>query len=258
MNAASVSGEQLKAGIQHFDSSIDNMEIGDIQASKSVRPLDKQLWSGNAFDRDSAERALKDAQPPSNFWYRVPTWLAGRWESADATTFFMRDHQSGKIDNSRTPYPFRGRESIGHQYDNQHRIWTYCRDYAWTRGRSSDSEVQSLLFYQHPLRVTQNEAIVLGRMAVFEVNAKGKITSSYKTEIIDTMSLQDEDTMRDEQIKIVFNEQGKPVTTIKTEVFWKRIADFQPIDEVKGVQLKPLFKSFLREHGMAGFADADQ
>ncbi len=121
-----------------------------------------------------------------------------------------------------------------------------------------DYETHSFLFYSHPLRITQNEAVVMGKMAVFEVNAKGRILSSYKTEVIDTMTPVDFDDLLDEQTKLVFNDEGKPVTTIKSEVLWKRTSDFQPIEDSKGLALKPLFVQFLREKGLKDLVVIDQ
>ena len=40
------------------------------------------------------------------------------------------------------------------------------------------------------------------------------------------------------------------MTTIKSEVLWKRTMDFQPIEDSKGLALKPLFNQFLREKGL--------
>lgn len=247
--------DQLKAGIQRFEPSIQNMEPDDIQASNSTRPLDRLLWRGNVFDKEQAEKLLKDKRTTSNFWYRVPSWSAGRWESSDATTMFMRDHKSGITDRSQTTYQFRGRETIGHQFDKQHGIWTFCRENVWTHGQSNGTEIRSLLFYQRPLRVTANEIVVLGRMAVFEVNPKGKITGSYKTEVLDTMTPNGGTGMNDKQIKIVFDEQGNSVTTIEAEVNWRRLTDFQPINDSNGVALKPLFSEYLKARGLSNLID---
>lgn len=245
-----LAADRLQGGVQKFESSIENLPLSDIRSSKSVQPFDSKLWRGNAFNKELAVHLLKDSQSTSNFWYRVPAWCAGRWESSQAKTKYMKDHRSGKLDETQSVYQCLGRETIGHQFDRQKSIWNFCRENVWTHGKMQDYDTNSFLFYSHPLRVTQNEVVVLGRMAVFEVNAKGRIISSYKTEVIDTMTPIDFDDLLDEQTKLVFNEEGKPITTIKSEVIWKRSQDFQPIQNSKGVALKPLFDQFLREKGL--------
>jgi hypothetical protein len=67
----------------------------------------------------------------------------------------------------------------------------------------------------------------------------------------------DFDDLLDEQTKLVFNEVGKPVTTIKSEVLWKRSQDFQPLQTSKGIALKPLFDQFLRERGLKDLVPPD-
>jgi hypothetical protein len=250
--------DRLQAGVQKFESSIENMPLAEIQSSRSVKPLDPSLRSGKAFDKESAERLLKDAHNSSTFWYRVPSWCAGRWESTQAKTKYMKDHRSGQTEETPAVYQCLGRETIGHQYDRQKSIWNFCRENVWTHGRMKDYDTNSFLFYSHPLRVTQNEVVVMGRMAVFEVNARGRIINSYKTEVIDTMTPVDFDDLLDEQTKLVFNEEGKPVTTIKSEVIWKRSQDFKPISESKGLALKPLFNQFLREKGLKDLTVLDE
>ncbi len=247
--------EKLQAGVQQFESSIENMPLGEIRPSKSVRPLDPRLWKGSLFNKELTERLLRDTRVSPTFWYRVPSWCAGRWESTEATTKYMKDHRSGKEDANQTVYECRGRETIGHQFDRQKGIWNFCRENVWTHGQMQDYETNSFLFYSHPLRITQKEVVVLGKMAVFEVNAKGRIISSYKTEVIDTMTPFDDSALLDEQTKLVFNDEGKPVTTIKTQVLWKRITDFQPVNDSKGLALKPLFTQFLREQGLKDLID---
>ena len=224
--------------------------MGEIRSSKSVKPLDQNLLHGNAFDKEVAERLLKDTATTTTFWYRVPSWCAGRWESTEAKTKYMKDNRSGKVDETPAVYQCLGRETIGHQFDRQKSIWNFCRENVWTHGKIKDYETHSFLFYSHPLRIAQNEVVVLGRMAVFEVNSRGRIINSYKTEVIDTMTPMDFDDLLDEQTKLVFNDEGKPVTTIKSEVLWKRTMDFQPIADSKGLALKPLFTQFLREKGL--------
>ncbi|HEY9731030.1 MAG TPA: hypothetical protein V6C89_03910 [Drouetiella sp.] len=250
--------DRLQAGVQKFESSIENLPMGDIHSSKSVKPLDAKLRRGNAFDKDVAERLLRDTQNSATFWYRVPPWCAGRWESTQAKTKYMKDNLSGKVDETPSVYQCLGRETIGHQYDRKKNIWNFCRENVWTHGRMKDYETNSFLFYSHPLRVTQNEVVVLGKMAVFEVNNRGRIISSYKTEVIDTMTPVDFDDLLDEQTKLVFNEDGKPVTTIKSEVLWKRTQDFQPLQNSKGTALKPLFDQFLRESGLKDLVVIDE
>jgi hypothetical protein len=242
--------EQLQAGVQKFESSIDNIPLGDIRSSKSAQPLDVKLWRGKIFDKDLAERLLKDSRPTSSFWYRVPAWCAGRWESKEAKTKYMKDHRSGQVDETSTVYQCVGRETIGHQFDRQKSIWNFSRENVWTHGKMKDYEMHSFLFYSHPLRITQNEVVLLGRMAVFEVDGRGRISNSYKTEAIDTMTPLDEDHLIDEQTKLVFTDQGKPESTIKSEVLWKKTTDFQPIADSKGLALKPLFTQFLQEKGL--------
>lgn len=254
---AAIAADRLQAGVQKFESSIENVPLGEIRSSKSVKPLDSKLWRGNIFDKELTERLLKDTQTNATFWYRVPAWCAGRWESTQAKTKYMKDNLSGKIDETPTVYQCLGRETIGHQYDKKRDIWNFCRENVWTHGKMKDYETNSFLFYSHPLRVTQNEVVVLGKMAVFEVNAKGRIISSYKTEVIDTMTPVDFDDLLDEQTKLVFNEVGKPVTTIKSEVLWKRSQDFQPLQTSKGIALKPLFDQFLRERGLKDLVPPD-
>lgn len=256
--AQATAADRLQAGVQKFEPSIDNLSMGDIHSSKSVKPLDSKLLRGNAFDKELAERLLKNSQTNSTFWYRVPPWCAGRWESTQAKMKYMKDFRSGKVDETSTVYQCLGRETIGHQFDRQKSIWNFCRENVWTHGKMKDYETHSFLFYSHPLRITQNEAVVMGKMAVFEVNSKGRILSSYKTEVIDTMTPVDFDDLLDEQTKLVFNDEGKPVTTIKSEVLWKRTSDFQPIENSKGLALKPLFVQFLREKGLKDLVVIDQ
>ncbi len=241
--------------MQQFESSIENMPLGEIRSSSKVRPLDPRLWKGSTFSKELTERLLKDNQVSPTFWYRVPSWCAGRWESTTATTTYMKDNRTGKVDENSTVYECRGRETIGHQFDRQKGIWNFCRENVWTHGQMTDYETHSFLFYSHPLRITQKEVVVLGKMAVFEVNAKGRIISSYKTEVIDTMTPTDNSELQDLQTKLVFNDEGKPVNTVKTEVLWKKISDFQPINDSKGLALKPLFTQFLKEQGLKDLID---
>lgn len=257
LGTLALAADRLQAGVQKFESSIENLSLGDIHSSKTVKPLDESLWSGNTFNKENAERLLKDSQSNATFWYRVPAWCAGRWESTQAKTKYMKDNRTGRVDETASVYQCLGRETIGHQYDRQKSIWNFCRENVWTHGKMKDYETNNFLFYSHPLRVTQNEVVVLGRMAVFEVNSKGRIISSYKTEVIDTMTPVDFDDLLDEQTKLVFDEHGKPVTTIKSEVLWKRAQDFQPLQESKGLALKPLFNSFLRANGLKDLIAVD-
>ncbi|CAN5200418.1 hypothetical protein BH10CYA1_BH10CYA1_49050 [soil metagenome] len=258
IGAQASAADRLQGGVQKFETSIENLPIGDIHTSKSVKPLDSKLLRGNAFDKEVAERLLKDAQTTATFWYRVPLWCAGRWESSQAKMKYMKDYRSGKVDETPAVYQCLGRETIGHQFDRQKSIWNFCRENVWTHGKMKDYETHSFMFYSHPLRITQNEVVVMGKMAVFEVNAKGRILSSYKTEVIDTMTPVDFDDLLDEQTKLVFNDEGKPVTTIKSEVLWKRTSDFQPIEDSKGLALKPLFNQFLREKGLKDLVVFDE
>lgn len=245
-----LAADRLQGGVQTFESSIDNVPLGEIRASKSVRPLDARLWRGNKFDKELAERALKDIGSQSTFWYRVPAWCAGRWQSTEAKTKYMKDHRTNRVDATTSTYQCIGRETIGHQFDRLNGIWNLCRENVWTHGSMKDYENRSFLFYSHPLRSTAHEVIVLGKMAVFEVDKRGQIITSYKTEVIDAMTPVDDDNLLDEQTKYVYNESGKLVSTIKSEVVWHRVNQFKPIDDSKGLALKPLFNHFLSEKNL--------
>jgi len=103
---------------------------GSVELADHLPALDPTLSPGCTFDQTAAT-SLLGQRAFQNQWYKIPSWLAGRWEVKEAVTTYSKDEKTGKEDTTNRPYVSNSREMWGN-FPTKDAWWQYADSNYWT------------------------------------------------------------------------------------------------------------------------------
>jgi hypothetical protein len=93
----------LQAGVEH---------------AEQLAPVQSALKIGATFNEAKLEKAA-----PTKIWYRVPPWMAGKWQYDDQTQTSYQDCKTGATDSAVTHWQVHSIETWGSQRDRLGGVW---------------------------------------------------------------------------------------------------------------------------------------
>lgn len=214
------------------------LQVG-IEHSETLAPVPNELRPGQHFHKRNPVSTDADR------WAVIPVNTAGQWRlvrkfdvsSVDLRTGERVQQKSDKYVNSVT--------YIGYQIDNEGRIWTsadieskiphsdgsYLIPASWELKRTSDHSFTvikrgvsiNIDLRSHMIRETRQ----LETFAIFDVVGPNRLVQKYSTQW--------------------FEANGEAIKLTEGQTEMERIAAFEPVDELNGIDIKSSFKQFLRQ-----------
>lgn len=219
---------------------------GGVQHSNALAPVPGEYRTGSVLN----VKRLK-ALTPNNYWYKIPSWYAGTWESKNHTTYYEKNLSTGfesfPIDNT---FAF-GTETCGFQKDRSGQIWEYAYGKYLSVSRLEGGYVVSLVSEHEPLSLNEEEVVMRFRSRSFIVSEySAKILRVCQRESIQTYtSVGDGVKKVDASIK-EFDEDGRATRLYKVMAYKRRRQPFHCWDSYEGMNMKKLFLEYLETHGM--------
>jgi len=198
----------LQAGIEH---------------SERMGPVSKSLKVGTVFDEAKLEKLA-----PMKIWYRVPPWLAGKWQHEDENQTSYLDFKTGVTDTQIYHFQNHGIESFGYQRDKLGGIWDYI-DLPFITEETSDKELDKDRHTDDSI-IFDSDARVIVRYVYTrsELDKHTKVIRGvYQAEEFRTLFPYGPDMFRSETSQKKFDDRGNPVYLSKCWRIGKRIAPFK-------------------------------
>jgi hypothetical protein len=229
-----------------------------ISALGKMPPLDPVLAPGNNFDQAIATEITKIKS--TNQWHQIPAWLAGSWESEQATVRSFKDQKSGTEDLRVRVYPEHSTDTHGDFTDQTGQVW--AADVAMFRkGADNDAFVKYTLFLSF-ISIAATDTKYLYQIQsvdlyVYRKTNTIKVCCPWLTEIVERLVspgvLSNKTTYRS------FDLNGSLRSTAEVNSTLNRTSEAVPNQiqttlyrtTLEGKPLYPQFVQFLKDHNMA-------
>lgn len=222
--------------------------VGSIKHSENLKPVAACLRGGVSIsdeDKDKLQKRL-----PANFWFKIPTWLAGRWQYYQGETLDYLDVKTGKV---RRDFALSHNEATadwGYQKDRDGAIWQYEDVPHYNETRQGDYLTLYIREQVLPLSVTPS-AFTCSMTYTYAtiVPSTHKVVRTYQSESIVTYSLKEKGEIRRDVSAKIFDENGAPLAISRSYSLAKRIQQYIRVDKKDDKDLRAMFSAFLNEHG---------
>lgn len=215
----------------------------EVAHSEYMPALDKSLAPGQVFE----ESKLPGGGSPANSWYSIPVWLAGTWHKETQTDYYLYNFVTGVTDNQPKTEIARSNGVWGTQVDKSGTIWQYNpAPYSDTVDGGTDWIIQNIR-KSEPLESNNARFVKRTVDTQLRVNkSTGRILSVETGEQITTYTPLMDGTVRRDGSSKVFGTDGRPLMLAKSVTFEQRVAGFKPNDTYRGLDMKRLFRDFLK------------
>ena len=231
---------------------------GGVEHPEMLPAAPKFLQGGVDYDSSAAQKLeMHDT------WYRLPAWLAGRWESAGALLAYTANFRNGHVSYPNRPlhgkgYDYAGLQTLGWQQDAKGEYWQFERfkgtkdlDRNLTDEKIGMQMVKLMLSYE-PAIATADKLTMKSIYTWTTVDPQTKKVVSTKLfhAIHEFRQLADNKILVDTSLK-QFNEHGEAVDVQEIQLIKKRVAPYTPIAFFKGKDLKESLRQYLESHGLS-------
>lgn len=217
----------------------------EVSHAEYMPALDKSLAPGQVYEESSLKGAASSSK--QNNWYSIPSWLAGTWHKETQTDYYLYNFVTGTTDNRTKTELARSNGTWGTQIDRSGTIWQYNpAPYSDTVDGGTDWIIQNIRTSE-PLESNNTRFVKRTVDTQLRVNkGTGRIVSVETGEQITTYTPLMDGTVRRDGSSKVFGTDGRPLMLAKSVTFEQRISDFKPNDNYRGLDMKRLFRDFLK------------
>ncbi|MBK9143615.1 MAG: hypothetical protein IPM23_14020 [Candidatus Melainabacteria bacterium] len=184
----------------------------------------------------------------SNYWVKIPDWMAGTWQMKEETTVKRHDFKTGKTSTSPIRFKAVHKFAYGMQKDRMGGIWHYAGTPYTSRTRLAYLDEYHLVKSKDFVEGVTDRVEFRSTVTAVRVDpSTGKIKKTYQQESItiyrpvpgsvDTIELFGSTRS--------FDQDGRPELENDNQARIRRRAPFQQVDSKDGVDLKALFRAFL-------------
>lgn len=221
--------------------------------SEHLAPVEG-LKVGTEFDQ---AKALQSAAP-KRVWFRVPPWLAGRWQEEQFTQTFCSNYKTGVKNSTQQTHNAQTTERWGLQRDSAGGIWDVI-DLPYLDTTTSDKHVWKDLHTDDSMVFDSDVKVITRLYATRTVADKttNLITDINQTECFSTFTMAGMDMIKTEYSMKEFDQQGNPIDLREGFRVAHKIAPFQVGDFLRGEDMRPSFRDYLINHGMANLVPTD-
>lgn len=215
-----------------------------IEHSERMPPIPASMSPGEQLDRSALPTATAGASV--NHWYKVPSWLAGRWHKESQTDYYRYDYLSHQTDITTRVVEAKSDGIWGTQVDEKGQIWQFDSAPFVTSVDAGEQTVVQVVRVSDPIE--QSDLHFVRRTVDTQIRidkATNTIVSVESGEQITAYIPEGEGLIKRESSSKVFDRFGQPVVLGKSFSYEQKIDAFSPQNFYQGQDLRPLFKQFL-------------
>jgi len=226
---------------------------GGVEHSQQLEPVQSQLRVGGKFDQ-----AKLDKIAPRRTWFKVPPWLAGKWQYDEYTQTFYEDYR-GK-DGRTYRKPAQGSETWASQRDRSGGLWRFFMVPTLTQV-STDRELFEDMHNYDSVISDSDAQVVLRSLTTRTVVDKATNTVSQVKQVEQFISFfpYSADMVRAEFSIKSFDYRGQPIDLTKGWKIGRRVAPFMLNNfDQNNQDVRPSFREFLVSNGMENLVPLEE
>jgi hypothetical protein len=222
-----------------------------VEHSEQLTPVQPGLKVGATFDEANLEKGTA-----TRSWYRVPPWLAGKWQSDEQTQMSNYDYTTGVTTSQKAPAAGHSSVTYGSQRDRAGGIWDFIdmprlAEVTSDRAIYKDLHTNDSVVFDADARVVMS--FVCTRTSVDK--ATNTIVSVYQYEQFNAYTPNAQDTIRVDASKKSFDQGGKATNLSKAWMLSRKVAPFSLNNRQ---DVRPSFREFLKSQGLDNLVPQDQ
>jgi hypothetical protein len=197
---------------------------GKIEHAEALPPVEEDFSVGKTFDPNLY------AQKPQRAYhfYRIPAWLAGKWQITETIQTAKLDIKRGKIDRHRKASAFQTTDTFGDTIDGNGRIWQFDRTPFSYRTDHGDTILFTRTKSSEPTETAPYQVTLNTLMENVKVDkATGKIVAAWESENLQTYTPKGESEIRVETSQKDFNARGEATQLIEGYALEERLEEFR-------------------------------
>ena len=228
---------------------------GGVVHSEQMAPVQPGLKVGDTFDESKLDKGSA-----TRSWYRVPPWLAGKWQCDEQTQTLRQDYKTGAVNSNLVRLQVRSDVTYGIQRDRLGGLWDFI-DMPQMREVSSEKEVDKDLHTDDSV-IFDSDARVIIRFVCTRTavdNTTNTIRGVFQFEQFSTYFPYGPDATRIEASMKFFDQGGKPTSLLKAWKIGHRIApvELKNFDRFNQ-DVRPSFREYLMSNGMENLVPLPQ
>jgi hypothetical protein len=218
---------------------------GGVVHDEVLPGLPDQYHAGNQFDQSSLE-----AIQPNNIWFQIPDWFTGKWHAETKTIDYVEDCETGASESPHLVVKEAEDVTHGYQRDKQGRIWEFIRVPRWQKARLAHGTGYMRAIREDVLQSDASQVVLKILNNQMDVDDKKQtILASNQVQQIGTYTPVEEGLIKLDASLKNFDSNGQPIQLQRQSALMKRVAPFQSIDNLDGLDLKKLFAEYLTSIG---------
>lgn len=227
---------------------------GGVEHAEQLPPVQSRLGVGTTYDESKLEKPV-----PVKIWYRVPLWMAGKWQFDEEHIFSEQDLRTGRVYPGGNVERRHAEETWGCQQDRFGGIWDFISVPLLTEVKSDKEIWKDMHTNDSVMTDTENDVVmrwVYTRRVVSR--ATGKISGIEQAEQLSRFLPYGPDLIRTLYSVKFFDQKGRPTSLLKTWKIGRRVGAFKPwnIDE-KGNDIRAMFRQYLISQGLQQLVPVD-
>jgi hypothetical protein len=228
---------------------------GGVEHSEEMAPTQSGLKVGAQFDEANLEKPSA-----SRAWYRVPPWLAGKWQCDEQFRTSYTDYKTGTTDGKPMRTQVHSDVTYGIQRDRLGGIWD-CIDMPQFRQVSSDKWLNKDLHTGDSVIFDSDSQFIMRFVCTRTTVDKttNTINSVFQFEQFSSYLQNGQDTVKVEASMKNFDQAGKPVNLTNAWKIEHRVTPFIANNYSQNNQdVRPSFREYLKSNGMDNLIPLEQ
>jgi hypothetical protein len=245
----------LGKGTKHYDQLKAERPVtgggkSDTTLAARFTPVAAYLRGGVSFS--AAARAHFQNLQPANVWFKIPAWLAGKWEFFKAETTSYTDLKTGKTNSHPEDSNTEATSVWGWQRDKNGEIWEYENSPHATESQTDQMMTYYVRHENEPISSSQTKLVCKMIYTYSSINASTRLISkTYQSEDMVSYVQEEQDRLRRDVSSKIFDQDGNPIALSTSYSIAKRILPFVPINSANGHNdMSTLFRDYLKNHGL--------
>ena len=215
-----------------------------VEHSEKMPPIAPSLAPGEQLDRSSLPSVT--AGVSVNHWYKVPSWLAGRWHKDTQTDYYRFNYATRQTDVTTRVEEAKSDGIWGTQIDDQGQIWQFDTAPFMTSVDAGAQTVLQIVKTSEPVELSDTHFVRRTVDTQVRIDKETNTISSVETgEQFSSYIPESDGLIKRESSSKVFDRFGQPVVLGKSFSYEQKTEAFVPQNFYQGQDLRPLFKQFI-------------
>jgi hypothetical protein len=213
---------------------------GGVEHAEQLQSAINSLKVGTQYDEAKFAKLT-----PIRIWYRVPPWMAGKWQYDEETQTFYQDYATGASDEQTYHSQAHNTSSFANQRDRLGGLWDYI-DAPYVSETTTDKVINKDLHTDESI-IFDSDAKLIMRSVVTRtsLDKTTKIISKvYRMEQFTTYFPYGPNAVRAEYSFKTLDQGGKPINLTKTWAIGRKLAPSTVGNS------DPSFAAYLKSQGL--------